>query len=48
MHRRTPGLPITFANRASLELTGRTEEDLVGKNCRVLQGQRTEGAAVSE
>jgi len=43
---RTPGLPITFANRASLELTGRAEDELVGKNCRVLQGQRTEGAAV--
>ena len=43
---RMPGLPITFANRAVLELTKRSEAELVGKNCRLLQGQRTEGAAV--
>ncbi|GAA4043118.1 PAS domain-containing protein [Parerythrobacter jejuensis] len=36
-----PDLPIVFANRAFRELTGYDEEEIVGRNCRFLQGPRT-------
>ena len=45
---RVPGLPITFANSASRSLVGYEESEYVGRNCRVLQGKRTEGAAVRQ
>ena len=43
---KTPGLPVTYVNKACTKLTGYTQDDFVGRNCRFLQGRRTEGAAV--
>ncbi|WP_341863685.1 PAS domain-containing protein [Gymnodinialimonas sp. 57CJ19] len=36
-----PDNPIVFANQAFLDLVGYTEEEIVGKNCRLLQGRDT-------
>ena len=38
--------PIVFANDAFLELTGYAREELLGSNCRFLQGPATDRAAV--
>lgn len=38
--------PIVFANRAFIELTGYDEQEIVGRNCRFLQGPETDPAAV--
>ncbi|MEM1194516.1 MAG: PAS domain-containing protein [Pseudomonadota bacterium] len=35
-------LPIVFANRAFRRLTGYSEEETVGRNCRFLQGPKTD------
>ena len=35
-------MPIVFANRAFLELTGYDDHEVVGRNCRFLQGPDTE------
>jgi len=40
-------LPIVFANRAFRRLTGYSEEEIVGRNCRFLQGPRTDPEAVA-
>jgi PAS domain S-box-containing protein len=47
--------PIIFCNRAFRELTGYSDEELVGRNCRLLQGPDTDletvkklGAAIAE
>lgn len=37
-----PDNPIVFANRAFLELTGYSREEIVGRNCRFLQGAKTD------
>ena len=42
-----PDLPIVFANRAFLELTGYSEEEVIGYNCRFLQGPETDRDAVA-
>jgi PAS domain S-box-containing protein len=38
--------PIVFANNAFLDLTGYEEHEIVGRNCRFLQGAGTDRAAV--
>ncbi len=39
---RRPDNPIVFANKAFLDLTGYEEAEVVGRNCRFLQGARTD------
>lgn len=39
--------PIVYANRSFLEMTGYSEEDVVGHNCRFLQGPSTDAADVA-
>jgi len=39
---RLPDAPIVLANRAFLELTGYTKEEVLGRNCRFLQGAGTD------
>ena len=41
-----PDNPIVFANTAFQKLTGYSREDLVGHNCRLLQGEDTDPEAV--
>jgi len=43
-----PDNPIVFANRAFQDLTGYTEEEVLGRNCRFLQGANTDREAVAE
>ncbi len=38
--------PIIYSNRAFSELTGYSPEELVGRNCRFLQGPETDKAAI--
>eukprot|EP00967_Tisochrysis_lutea_P158748 scaffold325749_cov157-Tisochrysis_lutea.AAC.1 len=42
----TPGLPVTFANSAMVALTGYAKDAIEGRNCRFLQGKKSEAAAV--
>ncbi|GJE17008.1 PAS domain S-box protein [Methylobacterium marchantiae] len=42
-----PDNPIVFANRAFLDLCGYSAEELVGRNCRFLQGPATDPADVA-
>lgn len=44
---RAPDYPIVLANDAFLELTGYSAEELVGRNCRLLQGKDTSPTAVA-
>jgi len=43
-----PDNPIVFASQGFYDLTGYDPSEVVGKNCRFLQGPRTDPAAVSE
>ncbi|NDK39019.1 PAS domain-containing protein [Pseudoxanthomonas gei] len=43
---RQPDCPIIFANRAFLEMTGYSREEIIGRNCRFLQGPDTDPATV--
>jgi PAS domain S-box-containing protein len=45
---RQPDNPIIFANAAACALTGYPLEELVGRNCRLLQGPGTDRATVAE
>ncbi|WP_237392568.1 PAS domain-containing protein [Aurantiacibacter rhizosphaerae] len=40
--------PIVFANRAFRELTGYSEEEIIGNNCRFLQGPESDPAAIAK
>lgn len=40
--------PIAFANKAFLDLTGYEESEVLGRNCRFLQGAQTDRNAVAE
>ncbi|UXN75977.1 PAS domain-containing protein (plasmid) [Devosia sp. A8/3-2] len=43
-----PDLPIVFVNKAFLDLTGYQAQEVMGRNCRFLQGEGTLSAAVAE
>ncbi|MCD2316767.1 response regulator [Sphingomonas sp. IC-11] len=43
-----PDNPIVFANKAFLDLTLYEEEEVLGRNCRFLQGARTDSESVAE
>jgi PAS domain S-box-containing protein len=43
-----PDNPIIFANRAFVEMTGYALDELVGRNCRFLQGPETNRDAIAE
>jgi len=45
---RQPDNPIAFANKAFLDLTGYEEHEVVGRNCRFLQGARTDQETVNQ
>jgi len=45
---RRPDNPIVFANDAFLRLTGYERHEVLGKNCRFLQGPKTDKAAVDQ
>ncbi|MCE7794080.1 PAS domain-containing protein [Salipaludibacillus sp. CUR1] len=40
--------PIIYANRGFTELTGYTEEEVLGQNCRFLQGEDTDPKAIKK
>lgn len=40
--------PIVLANQAFLDLTGYSAEEIIGRNCRFLQGPETSSAAIQE
>ncbi len=45
---RRPDNPIVFANKAFLDLTGYEEAEVLGRNCRFLQGPQTDREAVRQ
>jgi PAS domain S-box-containing protein len=45
---RQPDNPIVLANRSFLELSGYTAEEIIGRNCRFLQGPDTDAEAVTQ
>jgi len=45
---RRPDNPIVFANDAFLRLTGYERHEVLGRNCRFLQGPKTDKAAVAQ
>ena len=45
---RQPDYPIVLANQAFLDLTGYSSEEIVGRNCRFLQGQSTSASDIAE
>ncbi|WP_425281665.1 PAS domain-containing protein [Planococcus maritimus] len=42
-----PNHPIVYANKRFEELTGYSNEEIIGQNCRFLQGEKTDGQAGS-
>ncbi|HYG26560.1 MAG TPA: PAS domain-containing protein, partial [Caulobacteraceae bacterium] len=44
---RQPDLPIIFANDAFLSLTGYARDEVIGRNCRFLQGTHTDEGEVA-
>ncbi len=45
---RLPDDPIVFCNQAFEQLTGYKQEEILGRNCRFLQGEKTDMAMVGE
>lgn len=45
---RQPDYPIVLANQAFLDLTGYSSDEIVGRNCRFLQGRSTAASDVAE
>jgi PAS domain S-box-containing protein len=45
---RQPDLPIVLANESFLMLTGYSADEVIGRNCRFLQGEATSRTAVAE
>ncbi len=43
-----PDNPIVFANRAFLEMTGYEADEIIGTNCRFLQGRETDQTLVAQ
>ena len=43
-----PGLPLVYVNAAFEALTGFESEEVLGRNCRFLQGETTEKPAVDK
>lgn len=43
-----PDLPIVFVNEAFLRMTGYRRDEVLGRNCRFLQGPGTDGAVVEQ
>ena len=43
-----PNNPIVFVNDSFLRITGYTREELLGKNCRILQGPKTAPEAIEQ
>jgi PAS domain S-box-containing protein len=43
-----PDDPIVFVNKAFLDMTGYEEDQVVGQNCRMLQGEETDPETVAE
>ena len=43
-----PGMPIVFANPAFCAITGYPREEVLGRNCRFLQGPDTDPAAIAQ
>lgn len=43
-----PDTPIVYANTGFETLSGYTKEQIMGENCRLLQGQNTDGSTVDE
>jgi PAS domain S-box-containing protein len=41
-----PGYPVTFANQAFTRITGYAPEEIIGRNCRILQGRDTDPEAL--
>lgn len=41
-------LPLVYANKAFETITGYTQEDTIGKNCRFLQGSEHDQEGVSQ
>jgi PAS domain S-box-containing protein len=45
---RAPDRPLVYANDAFVKLTGYPAEEIVGRNCRILQGPDTDPAVVAD
>nr|AML77898.1 putative LOV domain-containing protein [Christella acuminata] len=43
-----PGMPVVYASDKFLHLTGYQKEEVIGRNCRFLQGQETDARVVRQ